>query len=79
MSEAIEKSRDGPSTSQRSFHQEQKQKNLRIQEPHNFSEADVAELTIHGFSRQAVIDELLKFKGNKTQALAALFAKSLKF
>lgn len=80
MSEAIEKSRDGPSTSQSSFQKEQNQKKMMIQEsPKNFSDADVAELMKHGFDRQSVVDELHKFKGNKTQALAALFAKSLKF
>lgn len=79
MNEALEKSRDGPSTSQRSFQKEQQQKDMMIQESHNFSDADVVELIKHGFDRKSVIEELLKFKGNKTQALAALFAKSLKF
>lgn len=45
----------------------------------NFSENDIAELMKNGFTRASVIEELRKFNGNKTQALAALFAKSLKF
>lgn len=44
-----------------------------------FSENDIAELMKNGFSRASVIEELRKFNGNKTQALASLFAKSLKF
>lgn len=44
-----------------------------------FTENDIAELVKNGFSRESVIEELRNFKGNKTQALAALFAKSLKF
>ena len=80
MNEALEKSRDGPSTSQRSFQREQQQqKDMMIQDSHNLSDTDVAELMKHGFDRQSVVEELLKFKGNKTQALASLFAKSLKF
>lgn len=45
----------------------------------NFSENDVVELMRNGFDRARCIEELRNFKGNKTQALAALFAKSLKF
>lgn len=44
-----------------------------------FSENDVIELTNLGFSREQVIFELRRFNGDKTQAIAALFAKSLKF
>lgn len=44
-----------------------------------FSEADVQELIKLGFSREQVILELRSFNGNKTQATAALFAKSIKF
>lgn len=44
-----------------------------------FSETDVAEIVKNGFPRDRVIAELRTAKGNKTQALAALFAKSLKF
>lgn len=44
-----------------------------------FSEADVQELVKLGFSREQVIVELRSFNGNKTQATAALFAKSIKF
>lgn len=44
-----------------------------------FSENDVKELSNLGFSREQVIFELRRFNGDKTQAIAALFAKSLKF
>lgn len=44
-----------------------------------FTEGDVAELMKNGFKRQNVIEELRNFNGNKTQALAALFAKSIVF
>lgn len=45
----------------------------------NFTEADLSELTKHGFPRDDAIFELRTANGNKTHALAALFAKSLKF
>lgn len=44
-----------------------------------FSENDVAELIALKFTRDQVIFELRRFNGDKTQAIAALFAKSLKF
>lgn len=44
-----------------------------------FTEADVADLMKNGFKRPNVIEELRKHNGNKTQALAALFAKSIVF
>lgn len=44
-----------------------------------FTEADVTELVKLGFSREQVIVELRSFNGDKTQATAALFAKSFKF
>ena len=44
-----------------------------------FTENDVTEMMKNGFQRQNVIEELRKFNGNKTQALAALFAKSIVF
>lgn len=44
-----------------------------------FSENDVKELSNLGFTREQVIFELRRFNGDKTQAIAALFAKSLKF
>lgn len=44
-----------------------------------FNENDVAEIVKNGFPRDRVISELRTANGNKTQALAALFAKSLKF
>lgn len=65
MKEVLERSKEeGPSTSK------PKEK---------ISEVAIAELMKHGFDRQSVIEELRKFDGNKTQALASLFAKSLKF
>lgn len=44
-----------------------------------FTESDVAEIVKNGFPRERAIAELRTANGNKTQALAALFAKSLKF
>lgn len=52
---------------------------LQINASDKFSEADVKELTNLGFSREQVIFELRRLNGDKTQAIAALFAKSLKF
>lgn len=45
----------------------------------NFTEKDLGDIIKLGFSREQVIAELRRFKGDKTQAIAALFAKSLKF
>ncbi|KAG5880649.1 hypothetical protein JTB14_022815 [Gonioctena quinquepunctata] len=50
-----------------------------IQPGDNFAEADVKEIVVLGFARAQVIFELRRFNGDKTQATAALFAKSLKF
>lgn len=44
-----------------------------------FTEVTVKELVALGFAREQVIDELRRFNGDKSQATAALFAKSLKF
>lgn len=44
-----------------------------------FTETDVQEIVQNGFTRDKAIGELRKANGNKTQALASLFAKSLKF
>ncbi|XP_066156054.1 protein DDI1 homolog 2 [Euwallacea fornicatus] len=44
-----------------------------------FTESDVNELLRLGFTRDQVFFELRRFNGDKTQATAALFAKSLKF
>ncbi|KAF7388229.1 hypothetical protein HZH68_012165 [Vespula germanica] len=44
-----------------------------------FTEATVKEIEALGFSRAQVISELRRFNGDKAQATAALFAKSLKF
>ncbi|CAG2164008.1 unnamed protein product [Oppiella nova] len=43
----------------------------------NFPEKDIKELMALGFTRNQVIEELQKFNGDKNQAMAALFAKSL--
>ncbi|KAK3894561.1 hypothetical protein Pcinc_001717 [Petrolisthes cinctipes] len=44
----------------------------------NFSDSDIQEIMQIGFTRAQAIDELRRQNGNKTQAIAALFAKSLK-
>lgn len=44
-----------------------------------FTEKCVTDLVKLGFGRDKVIAELRYFNGDKTQATAALFAKSLKF
>lgn len=44
-----------------------------------FTEGHVSELVALGFTREQVFFELRRFNGDKTQATAALFAKSLKF
>ncbi|XP_005106322.1 protein DDI1 homolog 2 [Aplysia californica] len=41
-----------------------------------FPEAVLSQLMSHGFSRQAVVDELKRSNGNVDQALASLFSKS---
>ncbi|EFA03614.1 protein DDI1 homolog 2 isoform X2 [Tribolium castaneum] len=53
--------------------------NTQLLPTDKFTESDVKELTGLGFSREQVISELRAFNGDKTQATAALFAKSLKF
>lgn len=45
----------------------------------NFTEEMVREIIALGFARDKIIAELRAAKGNKTQAVAALFAKSLTF
>ena len=52
---------------------------LRILPSDNFTEQDVSELMKNGFQRARVIEELRHFNGDKTKALATLFAKSLVF
>ncbi|XP_031777384.1 protein DDI1 homolog 2 isoform X2 [Nasonia vitripennis] len=44
-----------------------------------FTEITVKEITALGFPRNQVIFELRRFNGDKVQAIAALFAESLKF
>jgi DNA damage-inducible protein 1 len=70
MREALEQSKDIGGASSSSTAQSAS---------NNFPESDISELMKNGFTRAAVIEELRKHNGNKTQALAALFAKSLKF
>lgn len=52
---------------------------LTILPTDKFTESDVAEIMKIGFTRDKVIHELRNCNGDKTQAMAALFAKSLKF
>ncbi|CAO1426666.1 unnamed protein product [Diamesa serratosioi] len=52
---------------------------LKILTSDNFTEKDVSELMKNGFQRANVIEELRHFNGDKTKALATLFAKSLVF
>ncbi|XP_046743361.1 protein DDI1 homolog 2 [Diprion similis] len=48
--------------------------------PHDpFTDGTVKEIEALGFTRAQVISELRRFNGDKAQATAALFAKSLKF
>lgn len=44
----------------------------------NFSESDIQEIMQIGFTRPQAVEELRRQNGNKTQAIAALFAKSFK-
>ncbi|XP_046669766.1 protein DDI1 homolog 2-like isoform X1 [Homalodisca vitripennis] len=50
-----------------------------VLESDRFGEPEVKELVNLGFTREQVIAELRRFNGDKKQATAALFAKSLKF
>lgn len=78
IKEALERSAtdsSGPSTSKTAATDNRN----RILPTDKFTENDVADLMKNGFERSRCIEELRNFKGNKTQALAALFAKSLKF
>lgn len=50
-----------------------------IQPGDNFTEDVIKEIVKMGFTRDKVVTELRTANGNKTQAVAALFAKSLKF
>lgn len=52
---------------------------LRVLPTDKFSESDVEQLMKNGFKRHNVIEELRHHNGDKTQALAALFAKSIVF
>ncbi|CAH1728700.1 unnamed protein product [Chironomus riparius] len=80
IKEALERSSSGagPSSSHKSSVPISDYKD-RILPTDNFNENDIADLMKNGFDRSRCIEELRNFKGNKTQALASLFAKSLKF
>lgn len=83
MKEALEKSKQesagGASTSSQSSSSQSPNAATTVLPTDKFSETDVQELIKLGFSREQVIVELRTFNGNKTQATAALFAKSIKF
>ncbi|XP_055913063.1 protein DDI1 homolog 2 [Eupeodes corollae] len=68
--EASKMDTDSPTTSQSTKPKSNDEK---------FTEADVNDLVKLGFKRDDVVAELRKQNGNKTQATAALIAKSLKF
>lgn len=75
---AKESKTSGPSTSSYTTSPSTDNKN-RVLPTDKFTENDVTDLMKNGFQRNSVIEELRKFNGDKTQALAALFAKSFKF
>lgn len=50
-----------------------------VQPIDNFTEETVNDIVSMGFPRERAIAELRSAKGNKTQAVAALFAKSLRY
>ncbi|GJQ70619.1 hypothetical protein Trydic_g23011 [Trypoxylus dichotomus] len=85
LQEAIKRSREaaGASTSSdvasSSHNATNPTSSLQILPNDKFTEADVSELVALGFTRDKVFYELRQFNGDKTQATAALFAKSLKF
>ena len=82
MKAAIERSAKesgGASTSSSSKPTPSTDSKVTILPTDKFTETDVAELMKNGFKRPNVIEELRNFNGNKTQALAALFAKSIVF
>ncbi|XP_063709552.1 protein DDI1 homolog 2 [Culicoides brevitarsis] len=83
MKEALERSKQeaagGASTSTAGTTQSPTNAATTVLPTDKFTEADVQELMKLGFNREQVIVELRSFNGNKTQATAALFAKSIKF
>ncbi|KAI4465494.1 aspartyl protease ddi-related [Holotrichia oblita] len=85
LQEAIKRSREaaGASTSSNvassSHNPPNPTSTLQISPSDKFTESDVNELVALGFARDKVYYELRQFNGDKTQATAALFAKSLKF
>ncbi|XP_055716465.1 protein DDI1 homolog 2 [Phlebotomus papatasi] len=81
IQEALERSRQNlPSTSTSSTASATSSNPATsIQPTDQFTEKDVEELMRMGFARDKVIAELRQFKGDRKQAVAALFAKSLKF
>ncbi|XP_036341350.1 protein DDI1 homolog 2-like isoform X1 [Rhagoletis pomonella] len=76
IQQAIEQSKqDAASTSKRS----QGGTSNSVLSNDSFTESDVADLVRLGYNRDDVIAELRRHNGNKTQATAALIAKSLRF
>lgn len=53
--------------------------NLSVTPGDRFKEEDVQKIVTMGFTRDQAIEELRRFNGDSNQAIAALFAKSLKF
>lgn len=78
LSRALQRSREaaGPGASRASIPRDP---STIILPTDGFGEPEVKELVSLGFTREQVIAELRRFHGDKTQATAALFAKSLKF
>jgi len=90
LQEALKNSRDAANTSTNSTtnppqpnpsssDNSKPQESNTIMPSDKFTEADVAELVALKFTRDQAIFELRRFDGDKTQATAALFAKSLTF
>ncbi|XP_055694879.1 protein DDI1 homolog 2 [Lutzomyia longipalpis] len=82
IQEALERSRQNmPSTSSATSISSTSSPNpaTSVLPTDNFTEKDVEEVARMGFPREKVIAELRQFRGDRKQAVAALFAKSLKF
>lgn len=82
LAEALQRSANdtgGPSASRVRGGDGREGPSNKLNSSDRFSEEDVDKLVQMGFERDKVIDELRNFNGDTNQALAALFAKSLKF
>lgn len=82
LAEALQRSANdtgGPSASRVRGGDGREGPSSKLNSSDRFSEEDVDKLVQMGFERDKVIDELRNFNGDTNQALAALFAKSLKF